>query len=75
MKTIPKKHTDELDLHALRVLDTLFRERSLTRAADALNTQQPALSKTLARLRRYFDDPLFVRVALHMELPLLELST
>jgi DNA-binding transcriptional LysR family regulator len=67
MKTIPKKHTDELDLHALRVLDTLFRERSLTRAADALNTQQPALSKTLARLRRYFDDPLFVRVALHME--------
>ena len=67
MKTIPKKHTDGLHLHALRVLDALFRERSLTRAADALNTQQPALSKTLARLRRYFDDPLFVRVALHME--------
>jgi len=67
MKTIPKKHTEELDLHALRVLDALFRERSLTRAADVLRTQQPALSKTLARLRRYFDDPLFVRVALHME--------
>ena len=30
----------------------------------ALNVTQPALSKTLARLRRYFDDPLFVRVAL-----------
>ena len=67
MKTIPKKHGEDIDLHALRVLDALFRERSLTRAAAALNTQQPALSKTLARLRRYFDDPLFVRVALQME--------
>ncbi len=67
MKTIPRKQGEALDLHALRVLDVLFRERSLTRAADALHTQQPALSKTLARLRRYFNDPLFVRVALHME--------
>src|SRR5258708_3213392 len=67
MKTIPNKHSEELDLHALRVLDALFRERSLTRGGEALHTQQPALSKTLARLRRYFNDPLFVRVALHME--------
>ena len=67
MKTIPRKQTDDLDLHALRVLDVLFRERSLTRAAETLHTQQPALSKTLARLRRYFNDPLFVRVSLHME--------
>src|SRR5215468_439437 len=67
MKTIPGKQAEDLDLHALRVLDVLFRERSITRAAEALHTQQPALSKTLARLRRYFNDPLFVRVALHME--------
>src|SRR5438105_2579250 len=67
MKTIPKKQADDLDLHALRVLDVLFRERSLTRAAETLHTQQPALSKTLARLRRYFDDPLFIRVSLRME--------
>ena len=67
MKTIPGKNAEELDLHALRVLDVLFRERTITRAAEALHTQQPALSKTLARLRRYFNDPLFVRVAMHME--------
>jgi DNA-binding transcriptional LysR family regulator len=67
MKIIPNQQTENLDLHALRVLDALFRDRSLTRAAEALHTSQPALSKTLARLRRYFDDPLFVRVALHME--------
>jgi DNA-binding transcriptional LysR family regulator len=49
------------------VLDVLLREHSLTRAARTLNVTQPALSKTLARLRRYFGDPLFVRVALRME--------
>lgn len=49
------------------MLDALLREHSLTRAARALDLTQPALSKTLAQLRRYFDDPLFVRVALRME--------
>ncbi|MFL6796116.1 MAG: LysR family transcriptional regulator [Xanthobacteraceae bacterium] len=58
---------DGLDLHQLEVLDVLLREHSLTRAARVLNVSQPALSKTLARLRRYFADPLFVRVSLRME--------
>jgi DNA-binding transcriptional LysR family regulator len=49
------------------VLDALLREHSLTRAARALDLTQPGLSKVLAQLRRYFDDPLFVRVALRME--------
>ena len=67
MRTIPGDYASEPDLHHLRVLDVLLREHSLTRAARELNVTQPALSKTLARLRRYFDDPLFVRVALRME--------
>src|SRR6478736_2874599 len=37
------------------------------RAARELNVTQPALSKTLAHLRRYFEDPLFVRIAGGME--------
>jgi DNA-binding transcriptional LysR family regulator len=57
----------ELGLHHLQVLDVLLREHSLTRAARELDVTQPALSKTLAHMRRYFDDPLFVRVALRME--------
>ena len=65
--TIPTGYAGELDLHHLQVLDVLLREHSLTRAARVLDVTQPALSKTLARLRRYFDDPLFVRVALRME--------
>ena len=66
MNTIPGDYS-ELELHHLQVLDVLLREHSLTRAAKVMNVTQPALSKTLARLRRYFDDPLFVRVSLRME--------
>jgi len=62
-----RRHTDELDLQQLRVLNALFREHSLTKAAEALNTTQPAISKSLARMRRYFDDPLFIRVASGMD--------
>src|SRR2546428_9921213 len=67
MGTIPRGNTGELDLNQLRVIDALLRERSLTRAALVLDTTQPALSKTLGRLRRYFEDPLFIRVALRMQ--------
>jgi DNA-binding transcriptional LysR family regulator len=67
MVAIPSGYGGELDLHHLQVFDVLLRERSLTKAARVLNVTQPALSKTLARLRRYFDDPLFVRVSLRME--------
>jgi DNA-binding transcriptional LysR family regulator len=67
IETIPSGYAAGIDLRDLEVLDVLLREHSLTRAAKALDVTQPALSKTLARLRRYFTDPLFVRVGLRME--------
>jgi DNA-binding transcriptional LysR family regulator len=51
----------------LRAFEVLLRERNLTRAATVLGVAQPALSKTLAKLRRYFADPLFVRAGHRME--------
>jgi DNA-binding transcriptional LysR family regulator len=51
----------ELDLRELRVLDVLLRECSITGTARALETTQPAISKTLRRLREQFADPLIVR--------------
>jgi DNA-binding transcriptional LysR family regulator len=57
----------EIDLRQLRAFEVLLRERNLTRAAAALGVAQPALSKTLAKLRRYFGDPLFVRAGHRME--------
>lgn len=67
MRSILSGYEGGLDLHQLQVLEVLLREHSLTRAARTLDVTQPALSKTLARLRRYFDDPLFVRAGLRME--------
>lgn len=51
----------ELNVRELRILDTLLRERSITRTAQSMGTAQPAISKALARLRTQFSDPLFVR--------------
>jgi DNA-binding transcriptional LysR family regulator len=50
-----------LDLNLLRVFAEVYRERSLTRAAQTLHLTQPAVSNALARLRNQLDDPLFVR--------------
>lgn len=49
-----------LDLNLLQALEALLAERNVTRAAARLHTTQPALSAQLARLRRMFEDPLFI---------------
>jgi DNA-binding transcriptional LysR family regulator len=50
-----------LDLNLLVSLDALLQHRSVTKAAAQLGLSQPALSASLARLRRHFDDPLLSR--------------
>jgi len=67
MSPIPTGNRVEVDLRHLRALEVLLRERNLTRAATVLGVAQPALSKTLAKLRKYFGDPLFVRAGHRME--------
>ncbi len=49
------------DLSLLAVLDALLDEQSVTKAAARLSMSQPAVSHALRKLRRMFDDPLFVR--------------
>jgi DNA-binding transcriptional LysR family regulator len=51
----------DIDLNLLVVLDTLLEERSVTEAAARLNRSVPATSRSLARIRRLFDDPILVR--------------
>ncbi len=51
----------QLDLNLLRVLAAIHRHGSVTGASRALTLSQPATSNALARLRRYFEDDLFVR--------------
>ncbi len=50
-----------VDLNLLVSLQVLLEELNVTRAAERLHVSQPAMSKTLLRLRNAFDDPLFTR--------------
>ncbi|MBU3651173.1 MAG: LysR family transcriptional regulator, partial [Limnohabitans sp.] len=54
-------HIDSLDLNLIAVLEAMFREQSVTRAAHGLGLTQSAMSHSLNRLRLYFEDPLFVK--------------
>src|SRR5438552_18427511 len=56
------------DLNLLIALDTLLREKNITRAAEKVFVSQPAMSAALHRLRDFFGDPLLVRVGRDMEL-------
>lgn len=51
----------QLDLNLLYVLVALDQERSVSAAALRLQKSQPAISGALAKLREFFNDPLFVR--------------
>jgi DNA-binding transcriptional LysR family regulator len=51
------------DLNLLVALQILLEERNVTRAAERLSVSQPALSKTLQKLRDSFEDELFTRTA------------
>jgi DNA-binding transcriptional LysR family regulator len=57
---------DDISLRHLKVLSLLLEVGSLTQAAQILGISQPSVSKSLARLRAHFGDPLLVRVGLHM---------
>ncbi|HYW58339.1 MAG TPA: LysR family transcriptional regulator [Polaromonas sp.] len=52
---------DKIDLHLIRVLNTVLTERSVSRAAIRLGMYQPAVSASLKRLRALAGDPLLVR--------------
>jgi DNA-binding transcriptional LysR family regulator len=50
-----------IDLNLLVALQVLMQEKNVTRSAERLFVTQPAMSKTLNRLRNLLDDELFVR--------------
>ncbi|MBN9192908.1 LysR family transcriptional regulator [Microbacterium sp.] len=56
-----------MDLNLVAVFVAVYETRSLTAAGRRLYVTQPAVSQALGRLRREFDDPLFVRAGRLME--------
>jgi LysR family transcriptional regulator, nod-box dependent transcriptional activator len=59
---------NHVDLNLLIVLEALFEERSVSKAAVRLGRSQPAISVALHRLRLLFNDELLVRVGQRYEL-------
>lgn len=56
----------DIDLNQLVLFQQLMIERRVSRVADNLGITQPAVSNSLAKLRRLFGDDLFVRTATGM---------
>ncbi|AEI81592.1 transcriptional regulator LysR family (plasmid) [Cupriavidus necator N-1] len=68
-KSISPSALDRLgnvDFHTLFALAALLRGRSVSRAAAQMEVSQPAMSRTLDRLRIVFQDALLVREGNHM---------
>jgi DNA-binding transcriptional LysR family regulator len=61
MADMQPTHIDRVDLNLLPPLVALLEERHVSRAADRLALSQPAMSRSLQRLRRHFGDELLVR--------------
>ncbi|SUC40688.1 LysR family transcriptional regulator [Proteus mirabilis] len=55
------KPLHRIDLNLLVIFQILLQERSVTLAAKWLSISPSAVSKALAKLRIWFDDPLFIR--------------
>ncbi|MEO5923660.1 MAG: LysR family transcriptional regulator [Bryobacteraceae bacterium] len=56
-----------IDLRVLAIVSEVSRTRSVSQAAENLALSQSAVSMSLAKLRRHFNDPLFVRTSSGME--------
>ena len=69
MRQAPMKRRNmtNIDLRLLTIVNELNKTRSVSQAAENLELSQSAVSMSLARLRKHFKDPLFVRTPDGME--------
>lgn len=56
-----------IDLKLLAIISELHHTRSVSQTAENLAVSQSAVSMSLAKLRKHFNDPLFVRTSIGME--------
>ncbi|HUI81458.1 MAG TPA: LysR family transcriptional regulator [Bryobacteraceae bacterium] len=56
-----------IDLKLLAIIGDLYHTKSVSQTAENLAISQSAVSMSLAKLRKHFNDPLFVRTSAGME--------
>jgi len=67
MESMKRRNMTNIDLRLLTIVNELNKTRSVSQAAENLELSQSAVSMSLARLRKHFKDPLFVRTPDGME--------
>lgn len=55
------------DLNLLIVFEAILETRSVSKASARLGISQPSMSHVLAKMRKSFDDPMFIRVKNEMQ--------
>lgn len=60
------KAIQQLDLNLLKIFESLYQERNMTRTAEQLHLTPSAVSHAMKRLRQCLDDPLFERAGNEM---------
>lgn len=61
------KESGKMDIRQLQVFHEIYREKSVSKAAENLQMGQPGVSIELNKLRKRFNDSLFVRVGNSMQ--------
>ena len=61
------RNVKNIDLRLLAIISELHHTRSVSQTAENLALSQSAVSMSLAKLRKHFNDPLFVRTSVGME--------
>ncbi|MFA5703673.1 MAG: LysR family transcriptional regulator [Advenella sp.] len=61
------KDSGKIDIRQLQVFHEIYREKSVSKAAENLGMGQPGVSIELNKLRKHFNDTLFVRVGNTMQ--------
>lgn len=67
MSLMQKLNISRLDLNLLVVFDSMMKTRSVTAVSEALEMSQPNVSRSLKKLREFFNDELFIRAARGMQ--------
>lgn len=62
-----KLNISRLDLNLLVVFDAMMKTRSVTAVTEMLEMSQPNVSRSLKKLREFFNDDLFIRAARGMQ--------
>lgn len=61
------KESRKMDIRQLQIFHEVYRAKSVSKAAENLEMGQPTVSIELNKLRKHFNDPLFVRVGNSMQ--------